>query len=125
MKTMIYISGIAGGLFLVFWLIGLFVDFPNNDIILACGVLLLGLVFFPLFFIDKYRHDKKITGIIESYKKEKKSTHQIKKGKSVTKGWGMNNSPFRKRKSGLTWGGGNIHASEASRKTRKSFLRKG
>jgi len=43
----------------------------------------------------------------------------------MTKGWGMNNSPFRKRKSGLTWGGGNIHASEASRKTRKSFLRKG
>jgi len=62
--------------------------------------------------------------IIESYKKQKKSTQQIKKGKSVTKGWGMNNSPYRKRKSGLNWSGGNIHASVASRKTRKPFLRK-
>jgi len=100
MKTMIYTSGIGGGLFIIFWFIGLFADFTNNDIILASGILLLGLVFFPLFFFDKYRHDKKINGIIESYKKEKKSTHQIKKGKSVTKGWGMNNSPYRKRKSG-------------------------
>lgn len=93
-------------------------------IILASAVLLLVLVFFPLFFIDKYRHDKKINGIIESYKKEKKSTQQIKKGKSIRKGWGMNNSPFRERRSGLNWGGGNIHASVGTRKTRKSFLRK-
>jgi len=124
MKKIIYVSGITGGLLLVFWIIGLFVEFSNNNIILASGVLFLGLVFFPLFFIDKYRHDKKINGIIKSYKKQQQSTPQIKKGNSVTKGWGMNNSPYRERKSGLNWGGGNIHASVASRKTRKSFLRK-
>jgi len=49
MKTMIYTSGIAGGLLLIFWLIGLFLYFPDNYIILACGVLLLGLVFFLSF----------------------------------------------------------------------------
>jgi len=38
-------------------------------------------------------------------------------------GWSMNNSPFRDRKGGLNWGGGNIHAAEASRKSRRSFLR--
>ena len=31
---------------------------------------------------------------------------------------------LRDRKSGLTWGGGNIHASEATRGTKRKFLRK-
>ena len=124
MKKIIYISGIAGGLLLVFWLIGLCVEFPKNNIIMASALFLLGMVFFPLFFINKHRNDKKTDGIIESYKNQKKSAQKIKKGKSAINGWGMNNSPFRERKSGLSWGGGNIHASVATRKTRKSFLRK-
>jgi hypothetical protein len=124
LKKIIYISGIAGGLLLVFWLIGLFVAFPKNNIILVSAFIVIVLVFFPLFFIDKYRQNKKINGIIDSYKNQKKSTPKIKKGKSPIRGWGMNNSPFRERKSGLNWGGGNIHASVASRKTRKPFLRK-
>ncbi|KPK87597.1 MAG: hypothetical protein AMS27_02090 [Bacteroides sp. SM23_62_1] len=124
MKKIIYISGITGGLLLICWLIGLFVELPKNNIILVLALILIGLVSLPLFFIDKYRQNNKINGIIDGYKNQKKSTQQIKNGRSPVKGWSMNNSPFRERKSGLTWGGGNIHASVATRKTRKSFLRK-
>ena len=31
---------------------------------------------------------------------------------------------FRKQKSGLTWGGGNVHGANAKRGQRKSFLKK-
>ena len=125
MKTWIYITGISGGLLLVFWLIGTLAEFPWNDWLLAAGLVLLGLICLPLSFINRYRHDKMIDRIIQSGKgkfREKKAS-KYKSSKPGPRGWDMNNSPFRERNSGLTWGGGNIKGSNATRGSRRKFLR--
>jgi len=96
-------------------------EFPLNKLFLILGLIVL--VYLSMIFIDNYRHNKKIDRIIDSYKGMDNNTVQKAKGGSKNKGWGMNNSPFRERKSGLTWSGGNIHGSSASRGKRKSFLK--
>lgn len=98
-------------------------EFPLNKLFLILGLVLLAFVYLPLVIIDKYLHNKKIDRIIDSYKGQDNNTIQKENGDSKNKGWGMNNSPFRERKSGLTWGGGNIHGVNASRGKRKSFLK--
>ncbi len=123
MKTIIYVSGIIGIILLVVRLLGIFLEFPQNDLILLSGIILLGLVCLPSYFIDKYRHEKKMDNVIKPYNGQQKKSQTIQESDSKTKGWGMNNSPFRERRSGMTWGGGNIHGANASRGKRKSFLR--
>jgi hypothetical protein len=123
MKVAIYLSGLTGTLFLVFRILGILLEFPMNDLFLILGLVLLLLIFLPLIFIDRHLHDKKIKKIIDSYKGADKKTISLEKGESKTRGWGMNDSPFRDRKSGVTWGGGNIKGAEASRGTRKRFLK--
>lgn len=123
MKIAIYLSGIAGSLLILTRIIGIIMEFPLNKLFLILGLILLALVYLPLVIIDKYLHNKKIDRIIDSYKGQGNNTIQKEKGDSKNKGWGMNNSPFRERKSGLTWGGGNIHGVNASRGKRKSFLK--
>lgn len=123
MKIAIYLSGIAGALLLLVRTIGIIMEFPLNKLFLILGLNFLVLIYFPLLLIDKYRHNKKIDRIIDSHKEMNNNTVQKEKGDSKNKGWGMNNSPFRERKSGLTWSGGNIHGTSASRGKRKSFLK--
>lgn len=123
MKIAIYLSGIAGSLLVLTRIIGIIMEFPLNKLFLILGLILLALVYLPLVIIDKYLHNKKIDRIIDSYKGQDNNTIQKEKGDSKNKGWGMNNSPFRERKSGVTWGGGNIHGANASRGKRKSFLK--
>lgn len=123
MKIAIYLSGIAGSLLVLTRIIGIIMEFPLNKLFLILGLILLALVYLPLVIIDKYLHNKKIDRIIDSYKRQDNNTIQKEKGDSKNKGWGMNNSPFRERKSGVTWGGGNIHGANASRGKRKSFLK--
>lgn len=77
-----------------------------------------------LFLFERYIYNKKINKIIKSFKGSKKKEGIKPQGKKpTTKGWGMNDSPFRERKSGLTWGGGNIKGASAKRGKRKSFLK--
>src|SRR6056297_146568 len=97
MKTAIYLSGITGVLFLVFRVIGIMFDFPLNNVFLLLGLVLLVLVFLPLIMLERYRYNKKIDKIIDSYKETNKDPSQLEKGKFKTKGWGMNHSPFRER----------------------------
>ena len=123
MKTAIYLSGITGMLLLLISTIGIILGFSLNKVLLIPGILLLLFIFVPLIIIDKYLHNKKIDKIIDSYKGTDKETINFEKGESKTRGWGMNNSPFRERKSGLTWGGGNIKGANASRGTGRSFLK--
>lgn len=123
MKIAIYLSGIAGSLLVLTRIIGIIMEFPLNKLFLILSLILLALVYLPLVIIDKYLHNKKIDRIIDSYKGQDNNTIQKEKGDSKNKGWGMNNSPFRERKSGVTWGGGNIHGANASRGKRKSFLK--
>jgi predicted RND superfamily exporter protein len=123
MRTAITTSGILGFILLVVSSIGLFAELPYNKVIFITSLGLLVLVFFPLSIIDRYRQNKNINKIIDSYKSKEKESIKMKQGKPATKGWSMNNSPFRERKSGLNWGGGNIKGANASRGKRKSFFK--
>ncbi|MBE0637059.1 MAG: hypothetical protein IH598_00895 [Bacteroidales bacterium] len=123
MKTAIYLSGITGTLLLVLGIIGIMLEFLLNNVLLILGLVLLFIIFLPLIIIERYLSDKKIDKIIDAHKETDRKSVRSEKGDSETKGWGMNNSPFRERKSGLTWGGGNIKGASASRGTRKSFLK--
>ena len=123
MKTIIYLSGILGMILLVVSSIGLFAELPHNSLFFISSLALLLLVFIPLTLVDKSKQNKKIDAIIKSHKDRHKKEQTLKHGEAPTKGWGMNNSPFRKRKSGLTWGGGNISAANATRGSRKSFFK--
>ena len=123
MKTLIYISGFLGIILLVVSSIGIFAELPYNTLIFVISLALLILVFTPLMIMDKHHQNKKIDNIIESYKGQNKKEKTIKHSQLSAKGWGMNNSPFRERKSGLNWGGGNIKGANAARGSRKSFLK--
>lgn len=123
MKIAIYLSGIAGSIFLLIRTIGIMMEFPLNRVFLILGLILLVFIYLPLIIIDKYLHNKKVDKIIDSYKGTQNNTVKFEKGDSKNKGWGMNNSPFRGRRSGLSWGGGNIKGANATRGARKSFLK--
>ena len=102
------------------------------------GILLFVLVLLPWLVVREVRQRRKIRQIIESHRQRKEpgSTRKDREAEKdpggteeqddaeAPQGWGMNDSPFRSRKSGLTWGGGNIKASEATRGTKRKFLRR-
>jgi len=111
----------------VVYLVGIMAEFSNNGGYLVTGLILLTGVFLPLVLVDRRRQQRRIRQIIESYKgkiSEKKEEDETRSGEqSNAKGWNMNTSPFRERKGGLTWGGGNIKGANATRGTRRSFLK--
>lgn len=122
MKTLLYTSGIIGGLAIVLRITGFYWEFSFNPLLFWTGITLLTL-FMVLLIVDRYRYDRKIDRIIEKgrkYRKEKPGGNDVT---SEARGWGLNTSPFRQRKSGLSWGGGNIKASGANRKDRRKFLK--
>lgn len=121
LKATIFISGIGGTLLIVLRIIGIIADFQFNDLFLYSGAILLLAIFLPLTIIEKYLHNKKIDRIIQENKGGKHNKEEIHTDNPKIKGWGLNNSPFRDRKSGLTWGGGNVKAANATRGKRKSF----
>jgi len=123
MKLIIYILGVVGVLLLLFSLFGVFVEFPFNDFLFYVGLILLLIICFPFMIIERRNYNKRINTIIRSYKGEQKKKITTKKSNSKLKGWGMNNSPYRKRKSGLLWGGGNIKGATASRGKKRPFLK--
>lgn len=124
MKLLLYISGILGCGTMVFWVIGTAVDFSHNQVLLIIGLSLLGIIYLPALLYTRYMHRKKIRSIIEDYKGKGKDERKVDNTESEMKGWSMNDSPFRSRKSGLSWGGGNVHAANADRGTRRSFLKR-
>lgn len=121
MKKAIHISGISGSLLILIGILGYFMEFQHNNILFIAGLTIVMVVFLPLILIARYRQARKIDAIIDWYRKNPELKKEIKEGKIEGKGWNMNNSPYRKRKSGLTWGGGNIKAAEAQRGNRRSF----
>lgn len=125
MRTgIIYVSGITGGILLIFRAIGIIAEFSANAFLFYSGLFLLFIVCIPTYLYDKHLRDEEIKQIIASYKGKKKKPLQIKKETSEIEEWGINNPPFRDHHSGLTWGGGNIHATNASRGTKRKFLKR-
>jgi len=104
MKASIYISGIAGVILIVLRLIGIYTESSYNDVILIMGLILLG-IFIILIIVDKSFHNRRINNIIQSHERKKADIRPVNKDESKASGWSMNDSPFRERKSGLTWAG--------------------
>lgn len=97
-------------------------DLPYNFFFIGGVILIIGITI-AVHQIKKFRYNQRIHKIIESYKGSQKKEQKKLEPVMVKKGWGMNNSPFRERKSGITWGGGHIKGASASRGSRKSFLK--
>ena len=113
---------ISGIILFVFNAAGSIKELPFT-VFLIGGVILVIIIIVAVHQMKRFRYNQKIHKIIESYKGSQKKEQKKPESAVVKKGWGMNNSPFRERKSGLTWGGGNIKGSNASRGSRKSFLK--
>ena len=125
MRILLYISGILGALLVILRVAGIYLEFPINDIFLYSGIALLCLLFIPLYIIDRVMRNRKINRIIRDFQEqEQRDQVVVESGSSATTRWNMNGSPFRTRKSGLTWEGDNVHAATASRETRKVLVKK-
>ncbi len=120
MKNSIYFTVILGIIFLVIHFISQFLELGYNDLFLIIGLGILLAITLPLFYLDRYRYTKQKKFIIKSFQQEKGNL----KGKEVKKAETPKYPSFRKQKSGLTWGGGNVHASGAKRGSKRGFLSK-
>ena len=101
-----------------------------SERIILLGFLLFVVVILPILLVRDYRHRKKVRKILRFYRERKNEDITAEESEKLdsssgTQGWGMNNSPFRNRKSGLSWGGGNIKASDATRGSRRKFMKRG
>ncbi len=125
MRILIYISGIAGVMLAITGFISELSGTGPSALLWITGIALLLAFTLPLILYSRVLEQRKIDEIIRNHREnpKKEGSEDRKSEQEKTAGWGMNNSPFRKRKSGLNWGGGNIHAANASRGTRKGFLK--
>ena len=88
---------------------------------ILAGVVLFAAIILPFLIIRDLRQKRRTRKIIRAYRgRDVGDTKNMEPG-SGQKGWGMNNSPFRSRKSGLNWGGGNIKGANAERENRRKF----
>lgn len=131
MKTAIYISGFVAAFLLLGWLLALKMGMSRHLVMLASGSFVLFLVYLPLVVRKRNIHRKRMKEIIRQYQENKDTSNTSilnhhpgnevpeKESGHKTSGWSMNNSPFRERNAGATWGGGNIHAANVTRNRRK------
>lgn len=120
MKNSIYFSAVLGLTFLVLRFIGLFIDMSNKELFLWIGTGILLLVTLPLYLTDRIRYKKKKQTILKSFEKDNRKARPRAKSTKT----GAEYPSFRKQKSGLTWGGGNIHGSSAKRGSKRGFLQR-
>ncbi len=118
MKSIIYITGLLSAFFFLGWIISYAMGFPAHYIMVISGAVCFFIFFLPLVYFKRREHRRRMKKIIEEYRKNGKKP-SAKSGSSSWKGWDLNTSPFRDRKSGVSWGGGNIHAANAERNTRR------
>lgn len=123
-KIPLYISGISGGLLLVAWFVGVAIKYPHSTLLLLIGLAILALIYLPLQIVLRVQHRRKIKQIIADHQDREGGEIPGDAEQSGARGWGMNSSPFRRRKSGLSWGGGNIHAANANRGERRTFMKR-
>ncbi len=151
MKNIIYISGVTGGVILGLRVIGIFADFSLNNQFLVFG-LVLSITCITLISIYKQQQNQKIKNILSSHKERSSSeptqweTRKTrsdegsgdskpenengendnggKKTKPGPKGLEPGKTSLRERKAGLVWGGGNIKGAEATRGTRRRFIKR-
>ena len=122
MRALIYLSAIFGITLISIKFAGWMMDEPVSNYYLYCGILILILLFIPLILIEIILYKNKMRRIIDSSNEKTNEPKKFKNQVEANK-WGMNNSPFRDRRSGLIWGGGNIKGANAKRVSRKHFLK--
>jgi len=123
MKALKIISGFLGAVLLIYWLLGLIIDFQVSFYFFIAGIILFGLVFLPLALLDKHRREKRWDTIRDE--EENAEISETKKNKKhKRKGYGVSKSPYRERSSGLRWEGGSVYGANAKRESRRSFLRR-
>lgn len=121
MKTYIYISGFLSAFFFAGWIVAMLMGLSAHLVMLLAGAIIFFLVYLPLIIRKRRQHLDRMEEIIRNYKSGDSQKVADPTGeKSQNKGWSMNDSPFRERRSGATWGGGNIHAANVTRGTRRS-----
>lgn len=123
MNFAIYISGVLSAILFTGWITTMILGFQMHFLFLIAGLATFLLLFLPMVFLKRREHRKRMDQIIRNYRHRGNGDERSAGKSSGHTGWSMNNSPFRERKSGLSWGGGNIHASEARRGKRRSFLK--
>lgn len=117
-KSYIYITGLFAAAFIIGWLSALYLG-SERHWLMAIGVLVFLPVYLYLVFRKRKEHKKRMEKIIREYREKGEQVPAGMEDGSRGKGWSMNNSPFRDRKAGVEWGGGNIHAAGATRRSRK------
>jgi len=123
MKALKIISGFSGAILLTYWLLGIVFNFRVSFYFFIAGLVLFGLVYFPLALLDKHRRENRWDTISDNEEKEgqsKKEKHKQRK----RKGYGISKSPYRERNSGLRWEGGSVYGANPKRGSRRSFLRR-
>ena len=118
MRNSIYISAIFGLISLAIGSVGFLIEFSNAKLFLLLGICILLLVSLPLYFTERSKYKKKKASILKKYQGE----HTARALKKTKKKHNPDYPSFRKQKSGLTWGGGNIHGSTAKRGSKRGFL---
>lgn len=129
--------------------VGIYVDFAFNDHLLAYGAILV-VVCLTLGSIYKYIQNQKIRKLLRSYKYSNSHGSDQKEGrqkgqeegselnrqekedgdsddektKSGPKGLELGKTSLRERKTGLVWGGGNIKGANATRGTKRGFIKR-
>lgn len=119
MRNSIYFSAILGLIFLAIGFIGFFIELSDAKLFLFIGLGMLFVVALPLYIIESLRYQKKKASILKKYQ----GVHRIRRVNKIRKKQNPDYPSFRKQKSGLTWGGGNIHGSTAKRGTKREFLK--
>lgn len=122
MKKAIYISASLGAFLILISYIGTKLDLNLIYWTLPLGIGFLLIVALPLFIIDYVDRLKKVNKERNFQSYDKKS--QADDSSKQTKKKPIKDYPsFSQRKSGLEWGGGNIHGSSAKRGSKRGFLR--
>ena len=117
MKNLIFYSALLAVVLLVIRFIGLFVEINNANLFLFVGTGILIFITLPLHLTKRKQDQRRFEEILSKYKSEKK-TKKVPSKKSKSGAY----PSFSQKKSGLTWGGGNVHGSNAQRGSKKGFL---
>ncbi|MDN3643871.1 hypothetical protein QWY87_14225 [Lutimonas halocynthiae] len=122
MKKAIYISAYLGAFLVIISYIGLKFELNFIHWSLPLGIGLLSIVALPLFIVDYFDRKKKLNKQ-KNYQSHDKEFAHSDASKQTKKNSVESYPTFSQRKSGLKWGGGNIHGSTAKRGSKRGFLR--
>lgn len=103
MKALKTISGFSGAVLLIYWLLGIIFDFHVSFYFFIAGLILFGLVYFPLTLLDKHRRENR-WDTIRGDKKEQPHSQAEGGKKNQTKRLRSQQFALSRKKLGATLG---------------------